>query len=226
MLFAIDTATSSMSLALHDGDTLIAEQTWHSANNHTAELAPTIGQLLARSGITTADLTALAVSVGPGSFTGLRIGVALAKGLASAQQLPLVGVSSLDTLAAGQPANPNHTLICIVAAGRKRIIAATYHCNTDQWINRSEPRLMEWDELLARIDGPVFMTGDIDPAGHEQIFVAQADGVPVKLAAAASRLRRAGYLAEVALDRLRVSNPEDFAPALLIPQYVKTRDVP
>jgi tRNA threonylcarbamoyladenosine biosynthesis protein TsaB len=103
ILLAIDTATQIMSLALHDGDSLRAEVTWHTANNHTAELAPAVRDLLARSDTSLDDLTALAVSIGPGSYTGLRIGVALAKGLAAARGLPLVGVSSLDTLAAAQP---------------------------------------------------------------------------------------------------------------------------
>src|SRR5690606_20526166 len=103
MLLAIDTATRSLSLALHDGDTVIAEQMWRTGNRHNALLAPAIQQMMDVCDVTMQDITAIAVTTGPGSYTGLRIGVAFAKGLAAVNNLPLIGVSTLDMLAAGQP---------------------------------------------------------------------------------------------------------------------------
>jgi tRNA threonylcarbamoyl adenosine modification protein YeaZ len=103
LLLAIDTASRLISLALHDGCRLNFEATWHTANNHTIELAPAIQRALAQTQITAADLTAVAVSQGPGSFTGLRIGLGMAKGLAMAQPIALVAVPTLDILAAGIP---------------------------------------------------------------------------------------------------------------------------
>lgn len=226
MLFAIDTATRLISLALHDGHQLLAEQSWHTANNHTAELAPAIQVLLARCDLTLDDLTALAVSVGPGSFTGLRIGVALAKGLASGKKLPLVGVSTLDTLAAAQPQHSRHGLITVVEAGRGRIIAATYRWGKNRWVNRGEPRLMDWETLLTTIDGPAIITGDVDDEGRAAIEVARSAAHPVELAPPALRLRRAGFLAETALERLEEHGAKQFDPALLAPLYVQTRDIP
>ena len=102
MLLAIDTATSLLGIALHDGDRLLAECTLVVDRSHSAVLAPMIKQIMERTGVTGDELTGLAVSVGPGSYTGLRIGVALAKGMAAARGLPLVPVTTLDTLAAGQ----------------------------------------------------------------------------------------------------------------------------
>src|SRR6266540_5829384 len=99
MLLAIDTATQAMSLALHDGRDLLGEQSWYHSENPTAELAPAVQTLLARCGVTVNQLTALAVSVGPGTYTDLRVGIALAKGLAAGRGLPLVGVTTLDTIA-------------------------------------------------------------------------------------------------------------------------------
>jgi tRNA threonylcarbamoyladenosine biosynthesis protein TsaB len=226
MLLAIDTATRLMSLALHDGQQILAETTWHTANNHTAELAPGILALLDRCHLTLADLDALAVSIGPGSFTGLRIGVALAKGVAAANKLPLVGVSTLDTLAAAQPQYPRHALVAVVEAGRGRIIAATYRWGSDEWVHRGEPRLMDWATLIANIDGPAFITGDIDADGRDALQAAQDSGVPVQLSPAALRLRRASFLAEIALRRLAANSRTTFEPARLLPLYVKTRDVP
>jgi tRNA threonylcarbamoyladenosine biosynthesis protein TsaB len=226
MLLAIDTATRIMSLALHDGHNLLAEETWHTANNHTAELAPAIHGLLERSEWSMGDLKALAVAAGPGSFTGLRIGIALAKGIASARKLPLIGVSTLDIVAAAQPQYTRHALVAVVEAGRGRIIAATYRWDKTRWVNRGESRLMDWATLLANIDGPAYIAGDIDEEGRIALDAAEAAGVPVRVTMSALRLRRAGFLAEIALERLAESGTEAFYPALLAPIYVQTRDVP
>ncbi len=226
MLLAIDTATRIMSLALHDGHNLLTEETWHTANNHTAELAPAIRNLLARCELTMDDLKALAVAAGPGSFTGLRIGIALAKGIASPRKLPLVGVSTLDIVAAAQPQYTRHALVAVVEAGRGRIIAATYRWDKNRWVNRGESRLMDWPTLLANIDGPAYIAGDIDEEGRVALGEAEASGVPIRVTASALRLRRAGFLAEIALEQLAESGAEAFNPALLAPIYVQTRDIP
>src|SRR5690606_17578892 len=95
---------------------------------------PAIQRLLLRCEASVEDLSALAVSIGPGSYTGLRIGVALAKGLAAARNLPLVGITTLDTLAAGQPyLSSNHGLIVVVQAGRGRVIVKTYRWRKGRW---------------------------------------------------------------------------------------------
>jgi len=225
MLLAIDTATQVMSLALHDEFSLRAEQTWYTSNNHTAELAPAIRTLLGHSGLAMSDLTALAVSIGPGSYTGLRIGVSLAKGMASALKLPLVGVTTLDTLAAGQFYYQGNALIVVIEAGRGRVIAATYRWSKGRWINRGDPQTMDWKTLFNSVDGPAYLTGDINAEGQTALAYAQEKEIPVKLVPSAHRLRRAGFLAQEALMRLAESK-EDFEPSKLIPLYVRTKDTP
>jgi tRNA threonylcarbamoyladenosine biosynthesis protein TsaB len=222
MLLAIDTATRILSIAIHDGYNLLAEHTWRTDNNHTAELAPALEMTLARSDLTMADLDALAVSIGPGSYTGLRIGVALAKGLASVRGLPLIGVSSLDTLAAAQPHLQGYGLVTLVEAGRGRIIAATYRWGAGRWTSRGEPQIMTWDSLLASIDGPACIAGDINAESAAAIENARAEGLPVQLISANFRLRRAGFLAEEALLRLAEGGSHD--PAHLVPIYVQSKD--
>lgn len=226
MLLAIDTATRTMSLAVHDGHALLAETTWHSANNHTIELAPTIETLLARCELTFADLDALAVSTGPGSYTGLRVGVALAKGLAAARHLPLVGITTLDTLAAAQPYYQGHGLVVIIEAGRGRIITATYRWSKKQWTQRGQPALMNWDELFESIDGPAVLTGDVSAAGREKIEARQSDDAPVQLIPAVFRLRRAGFLAQEALKKLDDDGPAAYPAAHVAPIYVKSSNLP
>ena len=224
MLLAIDTATQYISLALHDGDAIRAEQTWFSPNAHTVELAPAVRAILQQADLTTADLTAMAVSIGPGSYTGLRIGVALAKGIASARGLPLVGVGTLDVLAAAQ-SHFNGGLIVVVQAGRGRVIAATYQWRKGRWKQRSEPQLMNWATLIASVDGPACLTGEVNETGREAVASAAAQDVPIILAPAVSRLRRAGYLAEEGWTRLR-ETPDGFQAASVVPVYVTTKDIP
>lgn len=227
MLLAIDTATRVMSLALHTGTELLVEQTWHTLDNHTTELAPTVNKLLRQCEKTPADLTALAVSTGPGSYTGLRIGVALAKGMAAARKLPLVGISTLDTLAAGQPSyQSGHGLIVVIQAGRGRIIVKTYRWRKGRWTSHADARLMDWSEMFANVDGPAHLTGEISAEGMAALAEAQAKQVPVLLTPAANRLRRAGFLAEEAWLRLKDGKPEDFTAARLIPEYISTKDIP
>jgi tRNA threonylcarbamoyladenosine biosynthesis protein TsaB len=176
--------------------------------------------------VSISDLTALAVSTGPGSFTGLRIGVALAKGLASTRKLPLVGISTLDVLAAGQPClSSNHGLIVAVQAGRSMVIVKTYRWRKGRWSSQVEPQLMKWEDLFARVDGPAYLTGEIDANGRDALEAARAKQVPVELVLPVYRLRRAGFLAEEALTQLK-EDKEGFNPNKVMPIYVKTKDTP
>jgi tRNA threonylcarbamoyladenosine biosynthesis protein TsaB len=99
MLLSLDTATRHSGIALFDGRQLIAELTWLSTDAQTVELMPRVAQLLDWHSLTPADLTALAVSLGPGSYTGLRVAVSAAKGMALAYGLPLLGIPTLDATA-------------------------------------------------------------------------------------------------------------------------------
>jgi tRNA threonylcarbamoyladenosine biosynthesis protein TsaB len=224
MLLAIDTATQVMSIALHDGRSVLAEHTWQTANNHTIELAPAVHKMLEQCDVGVPRLTGLAVSIGPGSYSGLRVGVALAKGLALARKLPLVGVSSLDTIAAGQP-HYQGGLIVVVQAGRGRITVGRYQWRKGRWSPRGEPQLMEWETLIASIDGTASVTGEVDEQGHLALAEAIDNGAPVTLAAAAFRLRRAGFLAEEAWERLKTGK-DHFDAGSVAPIYIKTKDSP
>lgn len=225
MLLAIDTATQFISLALYDGRSLLGEHTWRGDNSHTTQLAPAVSDLLARAGTASAALTALAVCTGPGSFTGLRIGVALAKGIAGARRLPLVGISSMDVLAAAQP-QVGGVLVTVVQAGRGRIITGRYQWRKSHWVSRGELRLMRWDELIASIDGAAYVSGEIDDEGHAALEAAQARGVPVQVLPGALRLRRAGWLAQAGWALLQSDERAAFDPARVVPVYVKTEGTP
>lgn len=222
MLLAIDTATQTMSLALHDGAELLLEDTWQTSNNHTIELAPAVRGALARAGKPT--LTAMAVSIGPGTYTGLRVGVALAKAMASAENLPLVGISTLDILALSQPHFPG-ILVAVVKAGRGRVVTATYRWRKGQWAVQGEAEILHWETLLDRVKGAAIITGEVDEEGREAVQKACETNPQLALASAARRLRRAGFLAEEAWQRLRADRASHVA-ARVTPIYVKTKDSP
>jgi len=101
MLLAVDSSTQFIGLALSDGAEVISEHIWRTHNHHSVELSPAIEQVMRQSNVDMSQLTSLAIALGPGSFTSLRIGLAVVKGIAFSLHLPLVGVPTLDVLAAG-----------------------------------------------------------------------------------------------------------------------------
>jgi tRNA threonylcarbamoyladenosine biosynthesis protein TsaB len=101
LLLAMDTASSAVSVALHDGHRVLARAQAGDRPRHAELLAPLVAQVLAEAGVTPADLTAVACGVGPGPFTGLRVGLASARVFGLALDIPVLGVCSLDAVAAG-----------------------------------------------------------------------------------------------------------------------------
>lgn len=215
MLVAIDTSTDYASLALHDGFQVRVEHTWESQRRHTVELLPRLVAALEQLGLGVKHLSGVAVARGPGSFTGLRVGMAVAKGLSLARGLPLVGIPTLDVIAAAQ-GRSRHTLCTVLQAGRGRICAATYRWRDGRWHPREEPRLTTWQKLTDEVASPTLFCGEIDPAGAE--VLANLDDL-VTLLPAAARLRRAGFLAEEAWRRLNLGETDD--PATLTPIYLQ-----
>jgi len=217
MILAIDTATRIVSLALRGDNELLAEETWGSAQRHTVELAPRIEAMLRRAKVAAADLTAIGVSLGPGSFTGLRIGLSFAKGLALAQpHIQLIGVPTLDIIAAaqGQP-DGAATLCAVVQAGRGRISVGMYQRAGGAWQPAEPPFLASWENLINRLNGLTLVAGEIDPAGRAALLQ-QPDRALI--ADPANSLRRAGYLAEIAHRRWQAGQIDD--PATLAPIYL------
>lgn len=215
MLVAIDTATGYASLALHDGFRVRVEHTWESPRRHTVELLPRLAAALEQLDIVAEHLSGVAVTRGPGSFTGLRVGLSVAKGLALARGLPLVGVPTLDVVAAAQ-GRDRQPLCVVLQAGRRRICAAVYRWRNGEWRARQEPRLTTWAALVEETTSPTLFCGEVDPAGAEALA---ALGELAVLLPAATRLRRAGFLAEIAWRRLNRGETDD--PATLTPIYLQ-----
>jgi tRNA threonylcarbamoyladenosine biosynthesis protein TsaB len=214
LLVAIDTATDYASLALHDGVQVQAEHTWESRRRHSVELLPRLAEALARLCAGPGDISAVAVARGPGSYTGLRVGMAAAKGLAMAQRLPIIGVPTLDVVAAAQ-GRAEERMCAVLQAGRDRICVATYRWSGNSWAAEESPRLTTWLELARDVEERTIFCGEIDPRGAGVLSRLRSKAI---LASPAARLRRAGFLAELAWDRLRRGETDDLAT--LSPAYL------
>lgn len=214
MLLAFDTATRCMSVALHDGQQVWYEATWRTPNNHTIELTTAIRLALAQNHLRPGDLTAVAVPQGPGSFTGLRIGLGVAKGLAVAQGIGLVAVPTLEIVAKGIPPSAD-PLVAVLQAGRGRICAQRFAWAGAAWRPVGEPAITGWEALLDSIDRPTIIAGEIDEATGALMA---RSARPIALVAGAYSLRRAGFLAELAWERVRAGQLDD--PATAAPVYL------
>jgi len=215
MLLAIDTATDQASLALHDGRRLRVEETWEAPRRHTTELAVRMAHAMERLDLEPEQLSGVAVTTGPGSFTGLRIGMAVAKGLAMARRVGLVGVPTLDVVAFAQGRDPR-PLGAVLQAGRGRICVAVYVWQSGGWQPVQEARLTTWEALAEEISEPTLLCGEIDRQGAELMG---GLGERVELLPAAWCLRRAGFLAELGWQRLKAGKADD--PATLTPVYLQ-----
>ncbi len=215
MLLAIDTATRWLGLALHDGRKVVAEVGWESVNTQTMELAPTVAGVMDRAGVETADLAGIAVAIGPGSYTGLRIGVGFAKGLALVHNRRLIGVPTLDILAASLPRS-DRQLVVIAEAGRTRVCAGFYKWKGKGWQSEGQPEILDWETLVEKVEPAAIMAGEISAEGARQVRISKKKLI---LTPAADSTRRSGYLAEIGWFRLRRGRTDD--PASLAPIYLR-----
>jgi tRNA threonylcarbamoyl adenosine modification protein YeaZ len=126
MLLAFDTATPHVTVALHDGTRVVATYSSTEAMRHGEMLAPGIAAVLADAGALSQDVTAIAVGVGPGPFTGLRVGLVTARTMAHALGIPVYGVCTLDVLAAEAQDAGLEDVVVATDARRKEVYLATY----------------------------------------------------------------------------------------------------
>lgn len=209
LILAIETATTAAAVALHDGSTVIAELTVSEGRRHAETIVPAIEFLCARVQRRTGDVTAVAVDLGPGLFTGLRVGVATAKTIAMALGVPLFGEISLSLLAA-QGARPLETVAAVVDARRKELYAAVYSLNeAGRAVEVLEPMVAPADVVRAALSAVcpagTVVVGD-GVARHRDVF---AD---VRWLEAPPRHPSAGTLAAAVVERIRAGeqpSPED-----------------
>jgi tRNA threonylcarbamoyladenosine biosynthesis protein TsaB len=206
-VLAIDTATELASVALYDEEMgPRAESTWCTSMNHTVELMPTIVLMLERQGLKAEQLDGLAVALGPGSFTGLRIGLSVAKGLSLSLGIPIVGIPTLDILAYAHY-RQELPICAMIQAGRGRICVAFYERFETGWQRLTDYHLATVEQLRTQTKDTTLFCGEIDSSLSELL----QDGMRGRavIASPASSLRRAGYLAELGWIRLQSGESDD-----------------
>jgi tRNA threonylcarbamoyladenosine biosynthesis protein TsaB len=214
LLLALDTSTRTVGLALYDGVQVLNETIWASQDYHTVELAPAVAQALQRAGVGVEALGALGVATGPGSFTGLRVGLALVKGLAMARNLPLVGVPTLDFLAAAQPCL-DMPLAAVLKAGRGRLAVGWYCVVDGEWQPTQKVEVLTLPELAQKVQQPTLVCGELSK--EDRLYLA-GERAEIHLASPSQSLRHPSYLAEIAWKRWKVGQVDD--PAGLAPVYL------
>jgi len=214
VLLAVDTSTQTIGISLYDAPRVLAEMHWQSKSHHTVELAATVKDLMTRCGVSPEELTLLVCALGPGTFTGLRIGLAFAKGLALSLHIPIIGVPTFDFLAAGVPLSEN-PLMCVLPAGRSRLAVSWYKSNGEEWQPESGPAVMIASDLSDQINGPTIITGEMTPEDRQVLGRKWKNAL---LTSPAFSVRRPALLAELGWQRWEAGQRDD--PVSLAPIYL------
>lgn len=159
-ILAMDTSQKTVSVALLADETILVDTFINRGINHSAVLLPAIEKACQMAGLTVDGVDLFALTIGPGSFTGLRIGASTVKGLALATGKPVVGISTLEALA--QNGKSSTRLICpLLDAQKNQVYTAYYRVNADGWVERTtEERVMNVEALLRNLNEEVLFLGD------------------------------------------------------------------
>ncbi len=218
-VLAIDTATACCSVAVRvDGETA-AELSTVSRRTHSVHLMALIREALTLAEMDLSRLDGLAVAVGPGSFTGLRIGISTVKGLAFAAGKSCVGVSSLEALA--YACLPWPAPICALMDARKgEVYAGIFRGKGERWERIGAERVLPPEALLRTIEGPHLFVGDAVPVYADRIREILGD---LAIWAPAERhYPKASIVARLAVGRLGETDPAGIAG--LVPHYLRASD--
>jgi tRNA threonylcarbamoyladenosine biosynthesis protein TsaB len=217
-ILTIDTSSNCSSVALSNGTSLLGECILGEDRCHSGRLLDSISKLLAAAGLTPDGLDAFAVSLGPGSFTGVRVGIATVKGLAIATKKPVIGFSSLAMLAMNLPFSA-HQVAPMFDARKSEVYAALYRCGALPETVRPDAVLPP-AQFLSTIETPTLFVGD--GAVRYRELIASTLGDLAVFAPWHADLPRASAGAVIALDAALKGN---FTPlALLNPTYLRASE--
>ena len=220
-VLAVDTSTMQQSLALTDGPTVVSRLIC-GARNHADSLLRNIEHVLDLANWELASLDLIAVGIGPGSFTGLRVGMATAKGLAVSAGVPIVGVSSLAATARPIATLFDGTIVVATDARRREAYAASFGTDGGNVVASDEARTIApaaLAEEIANLTGPVAVVGDAFRA-YEPLRDLNAEHI-VRLPSAWDT-PSGPSLAFLAAEKLEAFGPDDLAA--LEPDYVRPSD--
>lgn len=217
-VLGIDTATLVCSAAIAEPARIVSELTMYTRRTHSERLMPAIQQLISDAGLSPQDLGGIAVSIGPGSFTGLRIGITTAKSMAFALGIPVVGVPTLDALAAQFPYSKR--IICpILDAQKGRVYTALYDTSEGYPRRLSEYEVLDIKELTSRVINagePVIISGEAADFSEQ---LQQVDPLLLTVASPLNRMPRGASSAVLGMRQLISGIGQD--PQTLLPLYIR-----
>ena len=216
MLLAIDTSTRYAGVSLCDEDRALSTLCWHSTQNHTTELMASIKYILDRSNLRPSQLDCIAVALGPGGFSSLRVGLSVAKGLVLPNVLPLVGVGTLE-MEAFPYANTGLPICAIMNVGRGEVAAATFKGTNSSWQKLEEGHICSPEDLVSSIVEPTIVCGE-GVEQHADYLLEALGGLGVVLTphSATSRISALGRLGQQRFQNGQVDNL-----ATLQPDYIR-----
>ena len=213
-ILALESSATAASVALCEDEALIAQSFRDTGLTHSQTLLPMTEELLAHCGLTVADLDLIAVAAGPGSFTGLRIGVATAKGLAWAAQLPCAGCSTLEAMA-WNLAGLDGELCAAMDARRHQVYNARFRAENGTITRLTEDRAIALEDLIEELRGTEttqIVLGDGARLCYEALTAA---GIPARLAPPNLRQQTAWGVARLGLELAKAGRtvpPEELVP--------------
>jgi tRNA threonylcarbamoyladenosine biosynthesis protein TsaB len=217
LILALDTSSKVGGVAICRGFEVLGEETWLVGASHTVQVLPAAARLCDRAGVSVAQLGLVVTALGPGSFTGLRVGASLGKGLSVALGAALVGVPTLDAIAYQHRAAPGH-IVALVDAGRGQVYAGTYRGGARGPSRRGDYAVLSEEELVAHVaalKGGAWVVGEMLPERAQALVALDK----VRLASPAATLRRPSFVAELGYQRFLAGGlPE---AAALQPLYLK-----
>ena len=218
MFLAVETATRQLGVAVIDGERILSSYELLEDYPHAVELPGAVTRVLKAARTSLEQLDAIVIDIGPGSFTGLRIGLAFAKALAFPTKKPLVGVPSLDVLAANVP-YATRAICPILDAKQKNLYAARYHITDGQLVKQTDYLLGPVEEILGQLTEPAVFLGDGCALYRDRILERCPNP---EFAAPELWLPRVTTLARLGAERFRAGHRDD--PATLVPLYLYPLD--
>lgn len=217
-ILAFDSTATSASVAVFDDDNLIGEFFINTKQTHSQTLLPMAESLLKNTKVDVKDIDLFAVNTGPGSFTGVRIGVAAVKGMAMALNKPCVAVSTLDSMAYNL-LDVNCTAVCVMDARCNQVYNANFKVDNGNVEKLCDDRALSIDELtdeLKSVDGHIVLVGD----GAKLCFDKMKDAISnIKIASIQNRYQKASSTALVALSLY--NNGKTLTAEELMPYYLR-----
>lgn len=218
-VLGIDTATRHASIGLYEDNGRLIERTDKATRSHATSALPLIERVLSDAGIGIGDVDAIAVSSGPGAFSGLRIGLSIAKGLACATGARLVGVSTLEALA--HVARDRRGTVCTLLDARKgELYAACFEVSPEAVERRSKDAVTTAEALVTRLPTPCVIVGDAEAAYGA--FLRSHLGAGIEFLDFEEYGPRGGVVAKLGADAVRAGQTVD--PIQLEPVYIRSSE--